>query len=79
MYDGDYVRLRDITFGYQLPTKWIKPVGLSSANLYIRANNLLTYIKDSRVTFDPEVGIDGFADKNIPVYRTVLLGLDVKF
>ncbi|RZK56676.1 MAG: SusC/RagA family TonB-linked outer membrane protein [Pedobacter sp.] len=79
LYDGDYIRLREVTFGYQLPTKWIKPAGLSSANLYFRANNLFTYIKDDRISFDPEVGIDGFADKNIPVYRTALLGLDIKF
>ncbi|WP_162796187.1 SusC/RagA family TonB-linked outer membrane protein [Pedobacter namyangjuensis] len=79
LYDGDYVRLREVTLAYQLPNKWLKSTKISSASLYFRANNLFTYIKDDRVTFDPEVGIDGFADKNIPVYRTALLGLDVKF
>ncbi|RZL51773.1 MAG: TonB-dependent receptor [Pedobacter sp.] len=79
VYNGNYIRLRDVTFGYDLPTKWIKHVKLSSAKIYFRANNLFTYIKDDRITFDPEVGVDGFADKNIPVYRTALLGLDIKF
>jgi len=79
LYDGDYIRLRDITFGYQLPTKWIQQAKIASARIYFRANNLLTYLKDERISFDPEVGIDGLADKNIPVYRTALIGLDIKF
>ncbi|SMD04059.1 SusC/RagA family TonB-linked outer membrane protein [Pedobacter africanus] len=79
LYDGDYIRLRDISLGYQLPQSWIKSLSLSSARIYFRANNLYTYIKDKRVNFDPEVGIDGLADKNIPVYKTALVGLDLKF
>ncbi len=79
VYNGNYIRLRDVTFGYDLPSKWIKNLKLSSAKIYFRANNLFTYIKDDRITFDPEVGIDGFADKNIPTYKTALLGLEVKF
>lgn len=79
LYDGDYVRLRDVTLGYQLPGQWIQKLNLSSARIYFRANNLFTYIRDKRISFDPEVGIDGFADKNIPIYKTALLGLDLKF
>jgi len=79
LYDGDYIRLRDITVGYQLPQKWVKTLSLSSAKVYFRANNLFTYVKDKRINFDPEVGIDGLADKNIPMYKTALMGLDLKF
>lgn len=79
LYDGDYIRLRDVTLGYQLPQKWINSISLASARVYFRANNLFTYIKDKRVNFDPEVGIDGLADKNIPIYKTALIGLDLKF
>lgn len=79
LYNGDYIRLRDVSLGYQLPMSWIKHAKLSSARIYFRANNLYTYIKDKRISFDPEVGIDGLADKNVPVYKTALLGLDLKF
>ncbi|WP_316749965.1 SusC/RagA family TonB-linked outer membrane protein [Pedobacter gandavensis] len=79
LYDGDYVRLRDVTLGYQLPDQWIKKLNISNARIYFRANNLWTYIKDDRISFDPEVGIDGFADKNVPIYKTALIGLDLKF
>lgn len=79
VYDGDYIRLRDVSLGYQLPAQWIKGLNIASAKIYFRANNLFTYIKDKRVSFDPEVGIDGFADKNVPVYKTALMGIDIKF
>ncbi|WP_160292175.1 SusC/RagA family TonB-linked outer membrane protein [Pedobacter lusitanus] len=79
LYNGDYIRLRDVSLGYQLPSKWIKQLNLTSAKIYFRANNLFTYIKDKRISFDPEVGIDGLADKNVPIYKTALLGLDLKF
>ena len=79
VYDGDYVRLRDITLAYQLPQRWIKHAHLSNAKIYFRANNLFTYIKDKRIDFDPEVGIDGLADRNIPMYKTALMGIDLKF
>lgn len=79
LYNGDYIRLRDVSLGYQLPSKWIKSINLASAKVYFRANNLFTYIKDKRISFDPEVGIDGLADKNVPIYKTALLGIDLKF
>jgi TonB-linked SusC/RagA family outer membrane protein len=79
LYNGDYIRLRDVSLGYQLPSKWIRSINLASAKVYFRANNLFTYIKDKRISFDPEVGIDGLADKNVPIYKTALLGIDLKF
>lgn len=79
LYDGDFIRLRDITLAYELPKVVLGHLKLSSARFYIRANNLYTYIKDKRITFDPEVGIEGLADQNAPVYKTILVGLDLKF
>ncbi len=49
MEDGSYVRLKNITIGYTLPT--IK--GISRARIYVSGNNLLTLTKYSG--FDPEV------------------------
>ena len=49
MEDGSYVRLKNITLGYTLPT--IK--GLSRVRIYVSGNNLLTLTKYTG--FDPEV------------------------
>ena len=49
MEDGSYIRLKNISLGYTLPT--IK--GISRARIYISGNNLLTLTNYSG--FDPEV------------------------
>ncbi|MBO9634250.1 MAG: SusC/RagA family TonB-linked outer membrane protein [Chitinophagaceae bacterium] len=79
LYDGDFIRLRDITVGYDLPKQWIQNLHLGSARVYLRSNNLYTWLKDDRITFDPEVGIDGYVDQNAPIYKTILVGIDIKF
>ncbi|WP_158644059.1 SusC/RagA family TonB-linked outer membrane protein [Pseudobacter ginsenosidimutans] len=79
LYDGDYIRLRDITVGYELPKQWINNLHLGSARIYLRSNNLYTWLKDDRLSFDPEVGVDGYVDQNAPIYKTILVGLDIKF
>lgn len=79
LYDGDFIRLRDISLGYEIPGRWMQNLHIGSARIYVRSNNLYTWLKDDRVTFDPEVGIDGYVDQNAPVYKTILIGLDIKF
>lgn len=79
LYDGTYVRLRDITLGYDLSSGIAQRVKMSSARLYLRSTNPFTYVKDKRLTFDPEVGIEGQVDQNAPIYRTIILGLDLRF
>ena len=79
MYEGDFIRLRDITLAFDLPGTVTERLKLGNARFYVRANNLYTYTKDDRITFDPEVGVDGLADQNAPVFKTLLIGLDLKF
>ena len=79
LYDGSYVRLRDITLGYSLPSSITRSLKINDVQVYFRANNLFTYVKDKRLTFDPEVSIDGSLDQRPPVFRTLTLGLDIKF
>ncbi len=79
VYDGSFVRLRDVTLAYSLPSKSIKNIGLSSARIYIKGNNLYTYIKDDRLERDPEAGSDGRLNQEIPISRALFLGLDLTF
>jgi hypothetical protein len=79
LYDGDFIRLRDVSLSYQLPATFTNRLRLAGASVYVRANNLYTYIKDKRITFDPEVGPEGQADQNAPIYKTVLVGLNLNF
>ncbi|MBQ0733266.1 TonB-dependent receptor [Aquimarina celericrescens] len=79
VYDGSYIRLRDVTLAYQLPAQSIRNIGLSSARVYIKGNNLYTYIKDDRLERDPEAGSDGRLNQEIPISRALFLGVDLTF
>ncbi len=79
IYDGSYVRLREITLSYDVPSDAIYKIGLTNARVYIKGNNLYTYIKDSRLERDPESGSDGRLNQEIPISRTLFLGLDIIF
>ncbi len=79
VYDGSYIRLRDVTLAYSLPAQSIQNIGLSSARVYIKGNNLYTYIKDDRLERDPEAGSDGRLNQEIPISRSLFLGIDLTF
>ncbi len=50
--DGDFIRLRNATLGYNLPKSAIEKVGLSKVRVYLSGFNLLT-ITDF-TGYDPE-------------------------
>ncbi|WP_026135623.1 SusC/RagA family TonB-linked outer membrane protein [Nafulsella turpanensis] len=79
LYDGEYLRLRDVTFGYILPESLTSPIGLGSAHIYVKGTNVWTWVKDERLEFDPEVPSDSFLDLNAPPLKTYSLGLSVTF
>lgn len=56
LYDGSYVRLKTVTFGYSLPTRVISRAKLASARVYISGINLLTFT--DYPGWDPEVSAD---------------------
>ncbi|MEO5995170.1 MAG: TonB-dependent receptor [Chitinophagaceae bacterium] len=78
--DGSFVRVKNITFGYRIPS--IKYV--SNARFYISGNNLFTITNYSG--YDPEVNSFGGSNTQVgidnlvyPVARTLLVGLQVTF
>lgn len=79
IYDGSYVRLREISLSYDLPSVTMHKIGFSTARVYIKGNNLYTFIKDDRLERDPESGSDGRLNQEIPISRTLFLGLDITF
>ena len=52
--DGSYLRVKNITFGYNLPKNVIKKMSLENIRVYANIQNLLTFSKYSG--YDPEVG-----------------------
>lgn len=54
--DGDYLRLKTITLGYNFPTAILEKIKLSQARIYVTGQNLLTFTKYEG--WDPEVNTD---------------------
>ncbi|MDF2189686.1 TonB-dependent receptor [Paraflavitalea sp. CAU 1676] len=77
LYDGDYVRLRDITLSYNLPKSVTNRLKIANARFYVRANNLFTWVKDKRLSYDPEVPVTGDLDQRPPVFKTLVGGIDI--
>ncbi|MFZ9503923.1 MAG: TonB-dependent receptor, partial [Cyclobacteriaceae bacterium] len=82
IYDGSFVRIRNITLGYTLPDKLIQRAKMKSARVYLRANNLLTLSKFTGYT--PEIVngnpiLNGIDFATYPVPRIFSAGLNVTF
>jgi TonB-linked SusC/RagA family outer membrane protein len=77
LYDGSYLRLKNVQLGYNLPKKWINTVGLGNVRVYLQGQNLLTWTNYPGM--DPEQGPDGTVWFVYPNARTITMGLDVNF
>ncbi|MCL2327357.1 MAG: SusC/RagA family TonB-linked outer membrane protein [Bacteroidetes bacterium] len=51
---GSYLRLKNITLGYTLPTRITEKIHIQKFRVYVQAQNVLTFTKYSG--FDPEIG-----------------------
>lgn len=82
--DGSYIRLKNISFGYTFPKKWIKNWGIESLRIYANLQNLFTITNYSG--YDPEIGIStasnnvmGLDNGRYPSPTTYSFGLNVSF
>ena len=57
VYDGSYLRLKNIHLGYTLPAALTQKVFISSLRFYVAAENLFTFTKYHG--FDPEISSGG--------------------
>lgn len=87
LYDGSYLRLKNLTFGYSLPQATAERLRLDRARIYFTGINLLTFTKYP--LWDPEVNADYLADDSnlalgndfysAPQARKFTLGLQFAF
>ncbi|MDO1445358.1 TonB-dependent receptor [Rhodocytophaga aerolata] len=89
--DGSFLRIRTVTFGYNLPTDLIKRVYLQNARIYVTGQNLFTFTKYEG--YDPEVNSTYFQgttaqSTNInlghdfytpPQQKTITVGINLGF
>ena len=70
--DASYIRLRNITLAYNLPTNWLKTIGLSKVKVFAAGDNLWTKTEFS--SYSPE----GDAD-NYPETKNYTFGININF
>ncbi|UWX54363.1 TonB-dependent receptor [Maribacter litopenaei] len=87
LYEGDFMRLRALTVGFDLPRSATDRIGINSMRFFVRGNNLLTWVKDDNLLHDPEVDVDsqggdvtpGETGLETPPARTIAVGVNLSF
>ena len=86
VFKGDFVKVKNVSFGYSLPSESLKKLKISSARFYVSGQNLYIFTKYPGP--DPEVSSNsGVNTSNAPSVdrntvangRTFLLGLNIGF
>jgi TonB-linked SusC/RagA family outer membrane protein len=79
--DGDYIRLQDLTVGYQIPERFVGSMGFTNARIYATGHNLFTitdysgYFPDVNSfgsSSNISLGMDFYA---YPIARTFTFGI----
>jgi TonB-linked SusC/RagA family outer membrane protein len=76
---GDYIRLRNIQLGYDLPKSVTSRLKISTASFYVRGTNLWTWVKDKNLSFDPEQGIGSLTNLEVFIPKTITAGVNIGF
>ena len=79
LYDGDYVRLRDLVIGYNVNNAAVERLGFDSISLNVKGTNLWTWVKDDNLQVDPEVAFSGSWEIYTPILKSISVGLNLKF
>jgi TonB-linked SusC/RagA family outer membrane protein len=77
LFKNDYVRLRALNFGYNLPKALIERFEISNLRVYFQGDNLLTF--QSHKGLDPEQSLTGVTDNRSFNQKIVSLGLNLTF
>lgn len=82
--DGSYLRIQNVTLGYNLPSQLIKKAKMADARIFVTAQNLYTFTKYSGIS--PELGaynndvlLQNVDNGSYPTPRTFNFGINVTF
>ncbi|CAG5002248.1 TonB-dependent receptor SusC [Dyadobacter sp. CECT 9275] len=87
LFSSTYFKLRELSFGYSLPTKWIGVKYIKAAKISVTGRNLWLITPKSNKHFDPEVAtatagnglIPGFENMSTPSTREMGVSLNLNF
>lgn len=73
LMNGAYLRVKNVTFGYNIPTYLTQKINLQRVRVYASASDILTFNKFPK-GWDPEVSDSGY-----PITASYVFGLSVTF
>jgi TonB-dependent starch-binding outer membrane protein SusC len=82
LFDGSFMKVKQLQLGYNLPKSILSKIAASNARLYVSLENAFTFTKYPGM--DPEVGSStvnsiGIDRGMYPICRTILLGASITF
>ncbi len=77
MHPGDFIRLKSVNIGYNLPKKFTQKMMMSNARVYFTGMNLWTWAKHD--VYDPEVNEYGSKGWEVPIGKTYTFGIELTF
>ena len=77
LFKNDYLRLKALNFGYNLPTNKIDNLALSKLRIYFQGDNLATM--QSHKGIDPEQSLSGTTNNRSFNQRIFSLGINLEF
>lgn len=77
LFKNDYLRMKNISAGYNVPLDAISKLGLSKVRIYILGENMFTW--QSHKGIDPEQSFNGLTANRSPLQKTLTLGTQIEF
>jgi TonB-linked SusC/RagA family outer membrane protein len=83
VYSSSFIKLREVRLAYDLPAKWLRPIGFSSAAVTLVGRNLWIIHKNVP-NVDPETAFNtgngqGLEDLSLPGTRSYGINVNLKF
>lgn len=75
---ADYLKVRNIVFGYNFPHKWCQKLRANSVRLRVQLNNIATW-KRNNLGIDPEANNPYYGDTLDEIPRSYTMSLSVNF
>lgn len=83
LYDASYAKLRELSFGYTLPSSWLKNSAVNSVKVSLVGRDLFYIFKNAPVnpegSFSREDYAQAFEYSSLPPTRSIGFSLNVKF
>ena len=80
---GNYLKIRNVTLTYKLPSSILESLKVSDASLSLSADNVYTFSRfwgqDPEVSINPLNGLPGYAEFKYPNSRQFVLGVNIYF